>query len=103
MTLTTTVRLTGLTKRYRGTTALNAVDLRFGPGITGLLGLEHDGARTRIADFVLSCRVMGRRVEEAMTHLAVARAEAAGSARVVAEITCPIRRSNSSSESRPSA
>jgi ABC-2 type transport system ATP-binding protein len=46
MTLTTTVRVTGLTKQYRGTTALNAVDLRFGPGITGLLGPNGAGKTT---------------------------------------------------------
>ena len=58
---------------------------RFGDaGITGLLGLERDGAEQRIADFVLSCRVMGRKVEETMAHVAVARAIAQGHERVVA-------------------
>lgn len=35
-------------------------------GITGLASLEVDGSRGRIVDFLLSCRVMGRRIEEAM-------------------------------------
>jgi FkbH-like protein len=46
---------------------------RFGAaGLTGLLGLEVSGRTCRIVDFVLSCRVMGRRVEETITHVAVA-------------------------------
>lgn len=40
-------------------------------GLTGLLGMEREGADARIVDFVLSCRVMGRKVEEAMLHTAV--------------------------------
>ncbi|MGI9039069.1 MAG: HAD-IIIC family phosphatase [Gemmatimonadota bacterium] len=55
-------------------------------GLTGLLGLQTFGNTTLITDFVLSCRVMGRRVEEAMLHCAVehARAAAAGVEHVVA-------------------
>jgi FkbH-like protein len=56
-----------------------------GAGITGLLGVEHEGAEQRIVDFVLSCRVMGRKVEEAMASLAVARAVRHGCGRVVAD------------------
>ncbi len=41
-------------------------------GLTGILGLEIDGARAIITDFVLSCRVMGRRVEDAMVAFAAA-------------------------------
>jgi ABC-2 type transport system ATP-binding protein len=43
---TATVELTGLTKRYRGTTALDAVDLTFSPGVTGLLGPNGAGKTT---------------------------------------------------------
>ncbi len=58
---------------------------RFGDaGLTGLLGLERDGDACRVVDFVLSCRVMGRKVEETLAHLAVARARAWGAARVEA-------------------
>jgi FkbH-like protein len=40
---------------------------RFGnAGLTGILGLARDGQDVAIEDFVLSCRVMGRRVEETM-------------------------------------
>ncbi len=41
-------------------------------GLTGILSLETAGGRARIVDFVLSCRVMGRKVEEAMLHVAIA-------------------------------
>jgi len=50
---------------------------RFGSsGLTGLLSVERDGTTARIVDFVLSCRVMGRKVEEAMAAAAVAQAKA---------------------------
>lgn len=39
-------------------------------GLTGIASVEVEDAGTaRIVDFVLSCRVMGRRVEEAMLHV----------------------------------
>lgn len=37
-------------------------------GITGVASLEVQGGMGAIVDFVLSCRVMGRNVEEAMIH-----------------------------------
>jgi ABC-2 type transport system ATP-binding protein len=40
------VELTGITKRYRGTTALDGVDLSLHPGITGLLGPNGAGKTT---------------------------------------------------------
>ena len=39
-------------------------------GLTGLLSLEKEDGRARIVDFILSCRVMGRKVEETMLHVA---------------------------------
>jgi FkbH-like protein len=52
---------------------------RFGDsGLTGILTMEVDGSRARIVDFVLSCRVMGRKIEEAMLHVAISRARLAG-------------------------
>jgi FkbH-like protein len=52
---------------------------RFGDaGLTGLLGVATDGTVARIVDFVLSCRVMGRKVEETMLALAVAHARERG-------------------------
>jgi FkbH-like protein len=47
-------------------------------GLTGILTMEVDGSRARIVDFVLSCRVMGRKIEEAMLHVAIKWARLAG-------------------------
>ncbi|MBI5211318.1 MAG: HAD-IIIC family phosphatase [Elusimicrobia bacterium] len=58
---------------------------RFGDmGLTGILGLEAAGDEARVADFLMSCRVMGRKVEEAMLHLAVEEARRRGARRLVA-------------------
>lgn len=52
---------------------------RFGDsGLTGILTLEFDGTVVKIADFILSCRVMGRRVEETMLAVAVEAGRDAG-------------------------
>ena len=47
-------------------------------GLTGILSLEVDDSRARIIDFVLSCRVMGRKIEEAMLFVAINCARSAG-------------------------
>jgi ABC-2 type transport system ATP-binding protein len=67
MTAVPSVSLTGVTKRYRGTAALESVDLTFGPGITGLLGPNGAGKTTflRIVATVLApddghVRLLGR-------------------------------------------
>lgn len=58
---------------------------RFGDlGLTGIVSWSVDGDDLVLADFVLSCRAMGRQVEQAMAHLAVEAARAAGAKRVVA-------------------
>ncbi len=45
---------------------------RFGDsGLTGILSVETEGDYCQIIDFVLSCRVMGRKVEETMLHVAI--------------------------------
>jgi len=45
-------------------------------GLTGLVSLEFENTKTRIVDFVLSCRVMGRKIEEIMVHKAISHARA---------------------------
>jgi len=45
---------------------------RFGDyGLTGIISVEVDNEKLRVVDFLLSCRVMGRHVEEAMISTAV--------------------------------
>jgi FkbH-like protein len=52
---------------------------RFGDaGLTGLLGLEKRGDEVHAADFVLSCRVMGRQIEQAILHWATLQAQEMG-------------------------
>jgi FkbH-like protein len=58
---------------------------RFGDfGLTGLASLSVVGSDARIVDFVMSCRVMGKKVEEALLGYAVAQARTAGAERIMA-------------------
>ncbi|PYR39756.1 MAG: hypothetical protein DMF93_13080 [Acidobacteria bacterium] len=60
---------------------------RFGDyGLTGIVGLELAGSRARLSDFLLSCRVMGRHVEDAMLHVAAAHARARQVSTLVVEV-----------------
>jgi FkbH-like protein len=47
-------------------------------GLTGLVSLDIDGPDARVVDFILSCRVMGRRIEETLLFVAVELSRAAG-------------------------
>jgi len=59
---------------------------RFGDlGLTGLLGLQVEEDRARVVDFILSCRVMGRKVEETILAVAVEHARSLGLREVWAE------------------
>jgi len=40
-------------------------------GLVGIIGVEASGGNGKLVDFILSCRVMGRKVEETLIHLAV--------------------------------
>ena len=53
-------------------------------GLTGLLGLAFGDEEATIVDYVLSCRVMGRRVEETMLAMAVSQARKLGARRLIA-------------------
>jgi FkbH-like protein len=58
---------------------------RFGDfGLVGLSSVAVKNGEAQIADFVMSCRVMGKKVEEALLGYTVAQAKAAGAKRVVA-------------------
>jgi FkbH-like protein len=57
---------------------------RFGDaGLTGILGLARVGDDVAVEDFVLSCRVMARRVEETMLWAAKVRGAALGGRRLL--------------------
>ena len=61
------------------------VEDRFGSaGLTGILGLEAADGCCEVTDFVLSCRVMGRRIEHTMLHVAAEWSRARGLRTVVA-------------------
>jgi FkbH-like protein len=58
---------------------------RFGDfGLAGLTSLSLAGSEARIVDFVMSCRVMGKKIEEALLGYALAQARAAGADRIMA-------------------
>ncbi len=54
-------------------------------GLVGLLSTESNGDQARIVDFVLSCRVIGRKVEETMLHVAAEWARGTRSGELCAE------------------
>ena len=59
---------------------------RFGDyGLTGLASWKRTGTRAEIADFLLSCRVMGRGVESAILHFLAEQARRHGVAELTAE------------------
>jgi FkbH-like protein len=63
-----------------------SVSDRFGDaGLTGLVSIERDGDAVHLVDYVLSCRVMGRKVEETMLHMAVTAARETGARTLVAK------------------
>jgi FkbH-like protein len=58
---------------------------RFGDsGLTGLASVSCVGREARIVDFVMSCRVMGKKVEEVLLAYTLAQARAFGADRVMA-------------------
>ncbi|HYV50108.1 MAG TPA: HAD-IIIC family phosphatase [Myxococcaceae bacterium] len=60
---------------------------RFGDaGLTGIVSTEVQGGQAEVVDFLLSCRVMGRKVENTMVHLAVEHARQAGAKSVRAKL-----------------
>ena len=60
---------------------------RFGDsGLTALASFSLAGTEARIVDFVMSCRVMGKKVEEALLGYTLARAQDAGANRIVAPL-----------------
>ena len=67
---------------------------RFGDhGLTGVASLSVSGAQGQIDDFVLSCRVMGRGVEQAMLHALIVHAKSIGLDRLIASYIATPRNS----------
>jgi FkbH-like protein len=58
-------------EKDRRTWAFRVSDKFGDSGLIGILSLELDGSQARIIDFVLSCRVIGRKIEEAMLFVAI--------------------------------
>ena len=54
-------------------------------GLTGIASIEHDGKVGRVVDFLLSCRVMGRKIEDLMLSVITSYAQSLRSTRVVAK------------------
>lgn len=72
--LTETELLGWLDSPNRSLKTLRVTDKFGDSGLTGIISWECAADQLKIIDFVLSCRVMGRKVEETMLHLAVAAA-----------------------------
>jgi len=53
-------------------------------GLTGIISLEIQGRKAQIVDFILSCRVLGRKIEETMLAKAIQYARASGAEDVYA-------------------
>ncbi len=64
--------------------AIHVSDSLGDAGLTGVLGLELGAGTATVVDYVLSCRVMGRKVEETLVWFAVKRARATGASLVSA-------------------
>jgi FkbH-like protein len=47
-------------------------------GLTGIVSLEIQNRSAQIVDFILSCRVLGRKIEETMLATAIHHAQALG-------------------------
>jgi len=69
----------------RAVWAITVADKFGDAGLTGVLSVERASSTVKIVDFVLSCRVMGRKVENALAHIAVEYARSTGAETVVAD------------------
>ena len=65
--------------------AISASDQFGDMGLVGIVGLQRRGDEGHVIDLILSCRVMGRRVEEAIIHIAASKLRAMGASRLTIE------------------
>jgi FkbH-like protein len=54
-------------------------------GLTGIISLEREDKIGKIADFILSCRVMGRKIEETMIYIVINHARQLGIEKLIAK------------------
>ncbi len=65
--------------------AVRVADRYGDAGLTGVFSVERRGEDVFLEDYVLSCRVMGRRVEDSLVWAAVCRAKTLGGRKLVVE------------------
>lgn len=58
--------------------AVSATDQFGDMGLIGVISIAVEGEHAQLVDFILSCRIMGRMVEETLLHVAATRAQARG-------------------------
>jgi FkbH-like protein len=71
-------------QKHHGLWTLRVSDKFGDAGLTGIVSLEIQGLRAQIVDFILSCRVLGRKIEETMLFTAIHYARALGAEEVYA-------------------
>tara|TARA_B100001057_G_scaffold500435_1_gene615478 strand:+ start:10621 stop:12285 length:1665 start_codon:yes stop_codon:yes gene_type:complete len=63
--------LNWLANKNRSMLAISVSDQFGDSGLVGVVSVEASGDRGQLVDFILSCRVMGRQIEQTLIHLAV--------------------------------
>lgn len=71
-------------QKHHGLWTLRVSDKFGDAGLTGIVSLEIQGHRAQIVDFILSCRVLGRKIEETMLFTAIHYAREMGAKEVYA-------------------
>ena len=71
-------------QEHHGLWTLRVSDKFGDAGLTGIVSLEIQGITAQIVDFILSCRVLGRKIEETMLFTAIHYAQAQGAKDVYA-------------------
>mgnify|MGYP001228279329 CR=1 FL=1 len=70
----------------RAVMVLSAADSFGDMGIVGLVSIEAEDGQGRLVDFILSCRAMGRRIEETMLYLAFEKLQQLGGERLAVDL-----------------
>lgn len=70
----------------RSVMVLSAADSFGDMGIVGIVSVEAQDGEGKLVDFILSCRAMGRKIEETMLHLAFDKVQGLGGDRLAVEL-----------------